>query len=42
MKELQFDGGLVFESGHGEEKCLSQLTALQQLQPVAWRGRLEA
>ena len=42
LQELQLDGGLVVQSGHGEEQRLSQVTALQQLQPVARRGWLEA
>ena len=41
LQELQPDGGLVLQSGHGEEQRLSQVTALQQLQPVARRGWLE-
>lgn len=42
LKELQPDVGLVLQRGHGEQQGLSQVTALEQLQPVAGRGRLEA
>lgn len=42
LKELQPDVGLLLQHGHGEQQGLSQVTALQQLQPVAGGGRLEA
>lgn len=38
LQQLQFDGGLVLKSRQGEKQRLSQVTALQQLQPVAGRG----
>lgn len=42
LKELEPDVGLLLQNGHGEQQGLSQVAPLQQLQPVAGRGRLEA
>lgn len=40
VQQLQLDVWEVLQSGHGEDQSLSQVAALQELQPVAHRGPL--
>lgn len=41
LQQRQLDGRLVLQGGHGEQQRGGQGAALQQLQPVARRRRLQ-